>query len=321
MTDLRGETVQRQAISDQRKDKFFALGTGATAVLVLLLLAGAAGTTLYGGREAFAKFGFSFLTSSTWDPPAQQFGALAAIAGTLFSSLIALLIAVPVSFGIAMFLTELAPNFIRKPIGMAIELLAGVPSIIFGMWGLFVLVPFLGERVFPWMSENLSGLPIIGVMFQGPPIGIGIGTAGLVLSIMIIPFIASVMRDVFLTVPNRLKESAYALGSTTFEVIWHIVLPHTKAAVVGAVLLGLGRALGETMAVAFVVGNAHYFGLSLMDPATTISATIVNEFGEASDPLHVSALLATGSLLFLLTTAVLIFANLMLAQLRKREGN
>jgi phosphate transport system permease protein len=248
------------------------------------------------------------------------FGALAPIYGTVVTALIAMLIAVPVSFGIAMFLTEIAPMWMRGTVGAAIELLAGIPSIIYGMWGLFVLVPVLAEHVYPWVDAHLGGLPLVGALFSGPPLGLGMGTAGLVLAIMVIPFIASVMREVFLTVPGRLKESAYALGSTRWEVVWDVVLPYTRSAVIGGVFLGLGRALGETMAVTFVLGNAHELTASLLMPGNSIAATIANEFAEADSEMYHSALIALGFVLFLVTFVVLTIARLMLRQLAKKEG-
>jgi phosphate transport system permease protein len=275
----------------------------------------------WGGREAFEQFGLGFLWSQDWDPVREQYGALVPIYGTVVSTLIAMIIAVPVSFGIALFLTEVAPTWIRQPLGSAIELLAGIPSIIYGMWGLFVLAPFLAEHVYPRIDENLGSWPIIGPLFSGPPLGIGMLTAGIVLAIMIIPFISSVMRDVFMTVPNRLKESAYALGSTTTEVVWDIVLPYTRSAVIGGIFLGMGRALGETMAVTFVLGNSHHINASLLMPGNSIAASIANEFAEATTPMYQSALLALGFVLFIVTFIVLAIAKLMLMQLRKREGN
>ena len=231
-----------------------------------------------------------------------------------------MIIAVPVSFGIAIFLTEVAPTWMRGPVSAAIELLAGIPSIIYGMWGLFVLAPYLSEYAYPWINDNMGTWPILGPLFTGPPLGIGMLTAGLVLAIMVIPFISSIMREVFLTVPNRLKESAYALGSTTWEVVWDVVLPYTRSAVIGGIFLGLGRALGETMAVTFVIGNAYNISASLLDPGTSIASTIANEFGEAVDPLHKSTLLALGFLLFVLTFIVLSIAKLMLMQLQHKQG-
>ncbi|HET7845475.1 MAG TPA: phosphate ABC transporter permease subunit PstC [Xanthomonadales bacterium] len=305
---------------DATADALFRGLVTTAGVFVLLALVGAALSMAWGGREAFAKFGFGFFTSSTWDVGSGEFGALVPIFGTIVTAVIALLIAVPVSFGIALFLTEVAPPWLRTPIGSAIELLAGIPSIIYGMWGLFVLAPYLGEHVYPWMDEHLGKLPLVGALFSGPPLGIGMLTAGLVLAVMIVPFIASVMREVFLTVPTRLKESAYALGSTTWEVVWDIVLPYTRSAVIGGIFLGLGRALGETMAVTFVIGNAYAISASLLEPGTSIASAIANEFAEAVDPLHRSALLALGFVLFLLTFVVLVVARLMLRQLQRREG-
>jgi phosphate transport system permease protein len=275
---------------------------------------------LWGGREAFATFGLDFVTSSNWDAIGQQFGAWVAIRGTLVTAAIAMIIAVPVSFGIALFLSEVAPSWLRTPIGTAIELLAGIPSIIYGMWGLFVFVPMLAEHVYPWVDANLGQWPVIGALFAGPPLGIGTLTAGLVLAIMVVPFISSVMRDVFLTVPTRLKESAYALGSTRWEVVWDVVLPYTRSAVIGGIFLGLGRALGETMAVTFVLGNAHELSTSLLMPGNSIAATIANEFAEADTDLYRSSLVALGFLLFVVTFIVLALAKLMLRQLAKREG-
>jgi phosphate transport system permease protein len=288
-------------------------------VLITLFLA--AFSMYWGGREAFGEFGWGFLTSTEWDPVQEKYGAAVAIYGTVVTTAIAMLIAVPVSFGIALFLTEVAPAWIRQPLGAAIELLAGIPSIIYGMWGLFVLAPILGNHVYPWIDENLGQLPVIGTLFSGPPLGIGMLTAGIVLAIMVIPFISSVMREVFLTVPTRLKESAYALGSTTTEVVWDIVLPYTRSAVIGGVFLGMGLALGETMAVTFVLGNAHYISLSLLEPGNSIAASVANEFAEATTPMYQSALLALGFLLFVVTFIVLAVAKLMLMQLKKREGN
>jgi phosphate transport system permease protein len=305
---------------DSRADRRFRwLVTGA-GVLVLVVLTGAALSMLWGGRAAFEKFGLAFLWRDAWDPVQEDFGALVPIYGTVITSLLALLIAVPVSFGIAMFLTEIAPRWLRGPIGAAIELLAGIPSIIYGMWGLFVLVPFLSTHVYPWVNDNLGELPLVGALFSGPPLGLGMGTAGLVLAIMIIPFISSVMREVFLTVPTRLKESAYALGSTTTEVVWDVVLPYTRSAVIGGIFLGLGRALGETMAVTFVLGNAHRLTPSLLEPGNSIAATIANEFAEAYSPMYLSSLIALGFVLFIVTFVVLAIARLMLRQLAKREG-
>ena len=295
------------------------LVTGA-GIQVLVALAAAMLSMLDGGRDAFARFGLGFLWSDTWDPVGQEFGALVPIYGTVVTALIAMLIAVPVSFGIAMFLTEIAPKWMRGTVGAAIELLAGIPSIIYGMWGLFVLVPVLAEYIYPWIDANLGQLPLVGALFSGPPLGLGMLTAGLVLAIMVIPFVASVMREVFLTVPNRLKESAYALGSTRWEVVWDVVLPYTRSAVIGGVFLGLGRALGETMAVTFVLGNAHTLVASLLMPGNSIAATIANEFAEADSEMYRSSLIALGFVLFLVTFVVLSIARLMLRHLAKKEG-
>lgn len=289
-------------------------------MLVLLLLASIAGSTLWGGTEAFRTFGFGFLTSTEWDAVSGHFGAVVPVYGTLVTSFLALLIAVPVSFGIAIFLTEVAPPWLRMPIASAIELLAGIPSIIYGMWGLFIFGPFMAEYLAPWINDNLGALPFIGGLFQGPPLGIGMLTAGIVLAIMIIPFITSVMHEVFRTVPSALKESAYALGGTTWEVVWDIVLPYTRTAVVGGIFLGLGRALGETMAVTFVLGNAHQFSASLLMPSSSIASVIANEFSESYTDLHRSSLIALGFLLFVVTFIVLALARLMLMRLSRKEG-
>jgi phosphate transport system permease protein len=306
---------------DARNDKFFRGAMAAAGWFVLVSLAAAALMMFWGGRETFQTFGWGFLTSTDWDPVQKQFGALVPIYGTVVTALIAMLIAVPISFGIALFLTEVSPPRLRTPISAAIELLAGIPSIIYGMWGLFVLVPYLAEHVFPWLDSTLGQWPAIGPLFQGPPLGIGMLTAGLVLAIMIIPFISSVMREVFLTVPARLKESAYALGSTTWEVVWNIVLPYTRSAVIGGIFLGLGRALGETMAVTFVLGNAHFLTASLLEPGNSIAATIANEFTEADSQIYLSSLVALGFLLFVVTFVVLSIAKLLLLSLQRRGGN
>lgn len=305
---------------DARNDRWFRWLLVGTVVFVLVALASAALSMLWGGRHVLADQGVHFFISSEWNPVENKYGALAPIYGTLVTAVIAMLIAVPVSFGIAFFLTEVAPRWLRGPIGTAIELLAGIPSIIYGMWGLFVLVPVMTEHVTPWLNDHLGTLPVIGPLFQGPPLGIGILTAGFVLAIMVIPFISSVMREVFLTVPTRLKESAYALGSTKWEVSWDIVLPYTRSAVIGGVFLGLGRALGETMAVAFVVGNSVNLSASLLEPGTTIAALIANDFGEATETYR-SALLLLGFVLFVVTFVVLAIARFMLLRLARKEGN
>jgi phosphate transport system permease protein len=307
-------------VRDAGGDRLFRWLVTAAGMLVLAVLLAAALSMAWGGRAAFQQFGVGFLWSQAWDPVGQQFGAWVPIYGTLVTALIAMVIAVPVSFGIAMFLTEIAPRPLRGPVGIAIELLAGIPSIIYGMWGLFVLVPQLSEHVYPWIDAHLGQWPLVGPLFSGPPLGLGMLTAGLVLAIMIVPFIASVMREVFLTVPARLKESAYALGSTRWEVVWDVVLPSTRSAVIGGVFLGLGRALGETMAVTFVLGNAHDLTASLLMPGNSIAATIANEFAEADSPMYRSSLVALGFVLFLVTLVVLAIARLMLRRLAKREG-
>ncbi len=247
-----------------------------------------------------------------------QFGALAAVYGTVVTSFLALAIAIPVSFGIAIFLTELAPVWMKRPVGIAIELLAAVPSIIYGIWGLFVLAPVLQRHVQPWLIDTLGPLPLVGRLFQGPPFGIGILTAGIVLAIMVVPFISAVTRDVFETVPDVLKESGYGLGATTWEVIWQVVVPYARTGMIGGIMLGLGRALGETMAVTFVIGNAHRIGSSLLAPGTTISAAIANEFTEAVGDLYTSSLVALGALLFLITFTVIAAARFMLLRLERR---
>ena len=306
-------------VRDARNDRIFRWLLAATAMFVLFALAGAALSMLWGGRSVLQQEGLHFFTSTAWDPVQDKYGALVPIYGTLVTAIIAMVIAIPVSFGIAFFLTEVAPRQLRTPIGVAIELLAGIPSIIYGMWGFFVLMPVMANHVIPWLGDHLGTWPVIGALFQGPPIGAGMLTAGFVLSIMVVPFISSVMRDVFLTVPTRLKESAYALGATRWEVNWNIVLPYTRSAVIGGIFLGLGRALGETMAVAFVIGNSVVFTKSLLEPSTTIAALIANDFGEATEQYR-SALLLLGFVLFIVTFVVLAIARLMLARLDRREG-
>lgn len=309
-----------RAARDQRHDLWFKRSMFGAAMLVLLLLVSIAVSTFWGGSLAFKTFGLDFVTSTEWDAVNNRFGALVPIYGTLVTSFLALLIAVPVSFGIAIFLTEVAPPCLRMPIASAVELLAGIPSIIYGMWGLFIFGPFMAEHLSPWINDYLGELPFVGGLFQGPPLGIGMLTAGVVLAVMIMPFITSVMHEVFRSVPTPLKESAYALGSTTWEVVWDIVLPYTRSAVVGGIFLGLGRALGETMAVTFVLGNAHQFSASLLMPSSSIASVIANEFSEAYTDLHRSALIALGFLLFVVTFVVLALARLMLMRLSRREG-
>ncbi len=289
------------------------------AFLVFAILIGIVVTLLIGSLPAIKAFGFGFLVNPEWNPVTEQFGALVPIAGTLATSIIALLIGIPVSFGIALFITEMSPRWLKRPLGIAVELLAGIPSIIYGMWGLFVFAPAFA-KIEPWLTEHLGNAALIGPLFQGPPMGIGMLTAGLILAIMVIPFIASVMRDVFEIVPPLLKESAYGLGATTWEVVWHVVLPYTKIGVVGGIMLGLGRALGETMAVTFVIGNAHELSASLLMPGNSISSALANEFTEAVGPLYTSALIELGLILFLITFIVLSLSKLLLMQLTKREG-
>jgi phosphate transport system permease protein len=301
-------------------DRAFTLVTAASAWLVLILLGATAASMAWGGRLAFETFGLGFITSRDWDVVQGSFGALVPIYGTLVTSAIALVIAVPVSIGIALFLTDIAPRWIRGPVGIAIELLAAIPSIIYGMWGLFVFAPFMAEHVQPRLTETLGGWPLIGPIFSGPPIGIGMLTAGIVLGIMIIPFIAAVARDVFNAVPAALKESAVALGSTRWEVLSRVTLPYARSAIIGAIFLGLGRALGETMAVTFVLGNAHDLSLSLLMPSNSIAAAIANEFTEADTELYRSALIALAFLLFVVTFIVLSVAKLLLARLNRSHG-
>jgi phosphate transport system permease protein len=291
------------------------------AFLVLCILAAIIVSLIAGSYPAIQKFRFGFAFNAKWNPVTQEFGALVPIFGTLVTSFIAMLIAIPVSFGVALFLTELAPIWLKRPLGTAVELLAAIPSIIYGMWGLFVFAPIFAETVQPWLKTHLGGLPLAGPLFQGPPMGIGILTAGLILSIMVIPFIAAVMRDVFEIVPHTLKESAYALGATTWEVVWRIVLPYTKAGVVAGIMLGLGRALGETMAVTFVIGSSHNLHASLFMPGSSIASTLANEFTEAVGTLYTSALMYLGLLLFFITLIVLAISRFLLARLRKREGS
>ena len=301
-------------------DRLFQLVTAGAAWLVLILLGGAAASMAWGGRLAFETFGWNFITSRDWDAVAGRFGALVPIYGTIVTSLLALLIAVPVSIGIALFLTDIAPRWLRGPIGIAIELLAAIPSIIYGMWGLFVFAPFMATHVEPWLNDRLAPLPVIGAFFSGPPIGIGLLTAGLVLGIMIIPFISAVARDVFNAVPTSLKEAAVALGSTRWEILSRVTLPYTRSAIIGAIFLGLGRALGETMAVTFVLGNAHDLSLSLLMPSNSIAAAIANEFAEADGELYRSSLIALAFLLFVVTFLVLTAAKLMLMRLGRAHG-
>jgi phosphate transport system permease protein len=284
---------------------------------VLLLLVGVIASLAYGAWPALKTFGLGFLVTQVWNPVTQKFGALAPIYGTVVTSLLAMLIAIPIAFGIAVFLTETCPRVLRTPIGIAIELLAAIPSIVFGIWGLFILAPILQEHVQPWLIDHLGPLPIIGVLFQGAPYGIGMLTAGVVLAIMVLPFITAVMRDVFQMTPTSIKEAAYAAGATQWEVVWDVVFPWSRPGMVGGIMLGLGRALGETMAVTFVVGNAHRVSTSLLAPGTTIAASIANEFAEAIGDLYTSSLMALGLILFVLTFTVIAGARLLLLRLER----
>ncbi len=290
------------------------------ALVVLTLLGGVIVALFEGSLPALREFGFGFVTTEVWNPVTDKFGALAPIYGTLVTSLIAMAVGVPVSFGIAIFLTELCPARLKRPLGVAVELLAGIPSIIYGIWGLFVFAPFMQSTVQPFLINTLGQVPYLENLFMGPPYGIGILTAGLILGIMVLPFITSITRDVFETVPPMLKESAYGLGATTWEVVWRVVLPYTRVGVVGGLMLGLGRALGETMAVTFVIGNSHRIATSLLAPGTTISAAIANEFTEAVGDIYTSSLVALGLILFVITFAVLSLAKLMLLRLQRNAG-
>ena len=301
-------------------DPAFEWLTKAFAFLVFSILAAILVSLVVGSELTLRKYGISFLWREDWDPVREEFGALVPIYGTLMTSFIAMAIAVPVSFGIALFLTELSPGWLKRPLGTAIEMLAAIPSIIYGMWGLFVLAPLGQTYVQPLMVKAFGDIPLIGALFSGPPLGIGMMTAGLILSIMVIPFIAAVMRDVFELVPPMLKESAYGLGATTWEVVFRVVLPYTKVGVVGGVMLGLGRALGETMAVTFVIGNAHRLSASLLAPGNSIASALANEFTEAVGDTYLSALFELGLILFVITTVVLALSKFMLMRLSRQEG-
>ncbi len=301
-------------------DKSFHHITRAAAIIVLVIFGGVMFSLVFGSIPAIKTFGFDFLTTQSWNPVTEKFGALAPIYGTIVTSFIAMLIAVPVGLLIAMFITELCPMFLRRPIGIAIELLAGIPSIIYGIWGLFVLAPFLQATLHPFLIGAFGNIPILSSIFEGPPYGIGVLTASLILAIMVLPFITSISCDVFEAVPPVLKEAAYGVGCTTWEVVRYVVLPYTRVGVIGGVMLGLGRALGETMAVTFVIGNAHKISASLIAPGTTISATIANEFTEAVGKVYTSSLIALGLILFVITFIVLACARLMLARMDRRSG-
>jgi phosphate transport system permease protein len=310
------QTVRRYAFGDAL---FRALTLG-FAVFVLIILGGVIVALVDGALPALETFGWSFVTAEVWNPVTEKFGALAPIYGTLVTSAIAMLVGIPVALGIAIFITELCPVWLKRPLGTMIELLAAIPSIIYGIWGLFVFAPFMQEYIQPALIDTLGNIPGIGALFGGPPLGIGILTAGLILGIMVLPFISSIMRDVFETVPAILKESAYGLGATTWEVMWNVVLPYTRVGVVGGIMLGLGRALGETMAVTFVIGNAHRIQGSLLQPGTTISASLANEFTEAVGDLYLSSLIALGFVLFVITFFVLAIAKMLLIRLQRQAG-
>jgi phosphate transport system permease protein len=302
-------------------DTLFSVLAHAAAWLTLALLAGIIVSLVIGAAPAIKEYGLSFLWTSDWDPVQNKYGGLVMIYGTLMTSAIALIIAVPVSFGIALFLTELSPAWLKRPLGTAIELLAAIPSIVYGMWGLLVFSPLLSQYVQQPLQSLFSGVPYLGALFSGPPVGIGLLSAGIILAIMIIPFIAAVMRDVFEVTPPLLKESAYGLGSTTWEVMFKVVLPYTKTGVVGGIMLGLGRALGETMAVTFVIGNQNQLNsASLFEAANSITSALANEFAEAGEGLHQASLIYLGLVLFFITFVVLAFSKLLLAQLKKGEG-
>ncbi len=312
----RGKALQRLRFGDVS----FRHLTRAAAIVVLIILSGIIVSLVHGSLPALRTYGIGFLYTEVWNPVTEKFGAIAPIYGTIVTSVIAMLIAVPVGLFISLFLTELCPMWLRRPIGIAIELLAGIPSIIYGIWGLFVFAPFLQQYVQPFLIDTLGNVPLFGVLFEGPPYGIGILTAGLILAVMVLPFITSISRDVFEAVPPVLKEAAYGVGCTTWEVVRYVVLPYARVGVIGGVMLGLGRALGETMAVTFVIGNAHRIAGSIMAPGTTISATIANEFTEAVGDLYTSSLIALGLILFVITFIVLAIARLLLMRINARVG-
>lgn len=301
-------------------DALFLNLTRSFAAITLALLVGIVVSLTWSAMPSIKEFGFGFLTSSEWNPPAERFGALVPMYGTIVTSLIALVIAIPISFGIALFLTELSPTWLRRPLGIAIELLAGIPSIVYGIWGLLIFAPIFGKYVQPWLAATIGQVPLIGGLFQGPALGIGILAAGIILAIMIIPFIASVMRDVFELVPPLLKESCYGLGATTWEVVWKVVLPYTRVGVIGGIMLGLGRALGETMAVTFIIGNASLLAnFSLFLPGNSITSALANEFAEATPGLYTAALVL-GLILFVITFIVLTLSKLLLLSMEKNTG-
>ena len=310
----------RRASAGRWQDALFKQVTGLFAALVLAVLLSIIVALAYSALPALQRFGLGFFVTNVWNPVTRQFGALAPIYGTVMTSIIALVIGVPVSFGIALFLTEMCPVALKRPLGTAVELLAAIPSIIYGMWGLFVFAPFFADYVQPLLHRVLGDVWLIGPLFQGAPNGLGVLTAGVILAVMVIPFIASVMRDVFEVVPPILKESAYGLGCTTWEVVRNVVLPYTRIGVIGGIMLGLGRALGETMAVTFVIGNAYRIRASLFEPGNSIASALANEFNEAADPVHRGSLIALGLVLFVLTLVVLAASRMLIARLTRGEG-
>ena len=313
---LRAKMLDRMRLGDV----FFRNLTRGAAIGVLILLSGVIFSLIHGSLPALRAFGFSFLIEDRWNPVTEKFGALAPIYGTLVTSFLAMLIAIPIGLLVAVFLTELCPMWLRRPIGIAIELLAGIPSIIYGIWGLFVFAPFLQQTLQPFLIDLFGPVPVLSDIFAGPPYGIGVLTAALILSVMVLPFITSISREVFESVPPVLKEAAYGIGCSTWEVVRHVVLPFTRVGVIGGIMLGLGRALGETMAVTFVIGNAHRVSTSILAPGTTISATIANEFTEAVGDIYTSALIALGLILFVITFIVLAAARYMLLRIERRIG-
>ena len=317
---LLGRSAAQRQRAGSIGDAIFRTLTFLFALLVLLILGGVIVALVQGAIPALRTFGFSFVFTEVWNPVTEKFGALAPIYGTLVTSAIAMLVGIPVAFGVAVFITEICPLWLKRPLATMIELLAAIPSIIYGIWGLFVFAPFVQQYIQPAIIDTLGQVPGIGALFAGPPLGIGVLTAGFILAVMVLPFISSIMRDVFETVPAILKESAYGLGATRSEVVRQIVLPYTRVGVVGGIMLGLGRALGETMAVTFVIGNAHRISASILQPGTTISASLANEFTEAFGDLYRSSLIALGFILFVITFVVLAIAKLMLLRLQKRAG-
>ena len=321
---LSNNAVNPQVLSIARQqrvlDRVFKYSTQFFALSVLLTLLGIIASLIFNAAPALSKFGFGFFTTVEWDIINGEFGGLIAIYGTVITSVIALLIAVPLSFGIAVFLTEMCPQALKRPLGTAVEILAAVPSIIYGMFGLFIFAPLFAKYIQPALAGTLGQIPGLGILFSGAFNGIGILCAGLILAMMVLPFIASVMRDVFEIVPPVLKESAYGIGCTTWEVVKNVVLPYTKTGVIGGIMLGLGRALGETMAVTFVIGNAHKISPSLFAPGNSIASTLANEFGEAEVGLHYSSLFALGLALFVITFVVLTLAKIMLMRMEANQG-